>query len=341
MMRPFQSVRQVIAVTFGVAWLLVCLAAVPGAYAQEPATPALPDPLTPAAVDALVSRLSDAEVRDLLLTELRSRAVAQADAMQSPDRLADGLTAKIGNTAAMLAAAIRESPAQAGAGLAAFRDYLFGIGRAGTAWLALVLGLAIALGLGADRAVTWRGAAPVRLPVRRDTGIAPLDVTVNATFALLSHMSRGVVGAVVAPAVGAAVVSAILPLREARVALAVLVWLVFIPRLGLELARLHRARTEPGDRAARLIPAGILLAAVLTGVGEVLTRVAVETGRQAQTQGAGFWLGTTVFALLAAMVWLSRAELGPTSRGESSFLGRTCVPLGSGPIDLLEAARPA
>lgn len=47
----------------------------------------------------------------------------------------------------------------------------------------------------------------------------------------------------------------------------------------------------------------------MTGLGEVLTWFAVETGRQAQTQGAGFGLGTMVYALLAAMVWFSRRKM--------------------------------
>lgn len=312
MMKLLRFLRHVACAALGVV-LLLCGTVV----AMADTAPALPDPLTPAAVDALVSRLSDAQVRDLLLTELGRQAAAQP--APAPASFIDSFSARIGDAAATLATTIRESPAGAQAAIAALRDYIAGLGGAGAAGLAAALALAIALGYVADRAVTGRLTMPVRLPA------LPNAPDMRVTLGPLRHLSGGVLGAFVAFATGAAVASAILPAREARVALAVLVWLVFVPRLALELMRLQTTGN-------RLLPAAVLLAAVLTGVGETLTRVAIETGRTAQTRGAGFWLGTTVFALMAAVVWFSRGDLRARLGQEGgapggALLARTYLPL--------------
>lgn len=314
--------------SLGVAAAVLCLAAQSQALAQDAAAPALPDPLTPGAINALVSRLSDAEVRDLLLNELGARAQAEAAAGAATQGMAGGLSDRIGEVAARLVAAVRESPAQMDASLAAVSDYLAGLGRGGVGWLALVLVLALLAGYLADRAVVGRMAAPLSLPaLPQRRGPAPVHAAVAAVAAPLRYLSRGVLGAVLALAASLVVASALLAPREARVALSVLVWLVFIPRIGLEVAGIYRARS--GAEQTRLIPAGILIASVLTGAGEVLARVALETGKTAETQGAGFWLGTAVFALFALMVWSSRRALrAQLAEGQGpTLLARAYLPL--------------
>jgi moderate conductance mechanosensitive channel len=309
-----------------VAGFVLCLAAQSPTQAQDAAAPALPDPVTPAAVDGLVSRLSDAQVRDLLLTELGARAKAES-AGSSPESLAEGLSEKIGMVSARLALAVRESPAQMAASLAAVRDYLAGLGRGGVSWMVLALGLSLLAGFLADRAVAGRIAAPLSLPALPRVGPVPIPAAVAALTSPLRYLSRGILGGVVALAVSVAVASALLGPSEARVALSVLVWLVFVARIGLETARIHLALAGAGT--TRFVPAGILLAAVLTGAGEVLARIAIESGRASATQGAGFWLGTAVFALLAMLVWSSRRTLrAQVAEGHGpSLIARAYLPL--------------
>ncbi|HMS94357.1 MAG TPA: mechanosensitive ion channel family protein [Tabrizicola sp.] len=310
-----------------VASIVLCLVALSPAFAQDSAAPQLPDPLTPAAVDALVSRLSDAQVRDLLLTELGSRAKAEAAAGSAPESLAAGLSDKIAMISARLAAAVRDSPAQMKASLTIVRDYLAGLGRGGVGWLASALGLALLAGYLANRAVVGRDAAAPTLPALQRRGPVPVSAAVAALSAPLRHLSLGVLGAVVSLAVSVAVASSLLDPREARVALSVLVWLVFVPRIGLEMVRIQSARANAG--VPKFVPAGVVIAAVLTGAGEVLSRISIEAGHAASTQGAGFWLGTAVFALLAVMVWSSRHSLQARvaeGHGKSLF-ARAYLPL--------------
>lgn len=259
----------------------------------------------------MVSRLTDQEVRDLLLSELGARAAAAEPAAPPADSVA-GLSERLNTLASELGTAVRESPAHARAAFVACRDYLAELGSRGTAWLAAALLIALILGHLADRVLAGKVVPPVTLSTLPGVGAVAVPSAVAALVAPLRHLSHEIIGAVVALAVSAAAAAFLLPPRETRVALTVLVWLVFVPRLGLELARLLTRSQPAGARSARLFPAGILLASVLAGIAETLWRIAVETGRQEQTQGAGFWVNTIVFLLLAAMVWASRPVLRDT-----------------------------
>lgn len=303
--------------------------------AQDGDRPTSAELRSPAAVDAMVSRLTDQEVRDLLLSELGARATA-AQSAAPPAGSVDGLSQQLSAIAAELVTAVQESPLHAKAAVVACHDYLAGLGGRGSAWLATALLIALIFGHLADWALASKVVPEVTLPALPGVGAVAVPSAVAALVAPLRHLSHEIIGAVVALAVSAAVAAFLLPPRETRVVLTVLVWLVCVPRLGLEMARVLNRSQPLGSRSARLFPTGIFLAAVLAGIAETLWRIAVETGREVQTQGAGFWVNTVVFLLLAAMVWSSRPVLRDTMGNGTAGNG-----MAGQPRTLFERAYPA
>lgn len=306
-----------LAVLVRLAGLSLMLAMLPMAAGAESATTTLPDPLTPAATEALVARLSDNEVRDLLLSELGARAAAEAQsAPLGHFASVEATTAELSRFIAQVTDAIGESPQHARVVVGLIGDYLAGLGTAGGARFLGALVLAVALGFGADRLYarrlgSWQAARGVATADRGAGPPFPSSVPI-----LTRRLLRDSAGAVLALAVGAVVVVAILPEREARVAMTVLIWLLFLPHLVFEVLRFFLSPRQPGlrladldDATARFFMYGLILVAVVLGVGETLTRVAVEVGGGQLTQGAGFWLSTVIYLLLIAIVVIGRRGL--------------------------------
>ncbi|MGQ0567246.1 MAG: mechanosensitive ion channel family protein [Gemmobacter sp.] len=299
------------------------------ARAQEAPTQPLPDRLTPAAVEAMVARLSDTEVRGILLSELGARAEAVATSAAAPrPSIIDATTDQIRRVILQTSSAISDSPANAAAVVLALRTFLTDLGRTGAVLFLATLVCAIGLGLAIDRhysrrMVAWQSARGV--PTAESAVVPPFPASI---LVLLRRFLRDAAGGVLALAVRTLVVVAILPAGEARVALTILIWLVFVPRLLYDLLRFFLSPRRADlrlvsldDGAARFLTRGLVAAVVVFGIGQTFLRLAEEIGGGDLAHGAGFWLNTLVYVVLALVVLLGRTALRALVRGGTGAEG--------------------
>lgn len=288
------------------------------AHAQDSV---LPDPLTPQAVEGMVARLSDAEVRDILLSELGARAEAAATgaAAVQPSVL-DTAAGQLRRVALRVTAAVRDSPDNAGAIVQAIRTFLADMGATGAALFVATLGAALLAGVAGERLYARRlGQASRDMPTVDSASIPPFPASVPVTA---RRFLRDITGSVLAVVTGGVIVAVVLPQREAVVALTILVWLVFVPKLLLAVLafflsprRADLRLVDLNDAEARALSRGLMLALMVFGAGQTFLRLAAEIGAEETAQGAGFWLQTLVYMVLAATVLLTRNTLRHLVRG--------------------------
>lgn len=290
------------------------------AHAQDTV---LPDPLTPQAVEGMVARLSDTEVRDILLSELGARAEAAATGKAAAQPyVLDAAAAQLRQVTLRVTAAVRDSPENAAAVVQAIRTFLADMGAAGAAVFVATLGAAILAGLAGERLYARRLAAwqaSRGMPMVDSASIPPFPASVPV---IGRRFLRDIAGSVLAVMTGAVIVAVALPPRESVVALTILVWLVFVPQLlhavlafFLSPRRADLRLVGLDDAEARALSRGLMLAVVVFGAGQTFLRLAAEIAARDTAQGAGFWLQTLVYLVLAATVVLTRDALRHLVRG--------------------------
>lgn len=309
---------------------LTCISAT--AFAQEGAkAPTLPDPLTPEAVDALVSRLSDTEVRELLLTELGQRAAATpAPVAATSGKSVNEFTKWLGVTTKTVMQAIINSPEKGSTHvLGSIYDYVDSLGSSGIAKLVASILAALALGWGLDKLYARRIAA-----IQAERGVVTADAASIPPFpgsvaVVARRLLRDIGGAIIAFVAAAIFLSVLLPERETRIALAIVIWLIFIPRLVRELLRFFLSPHRPDlrlvnldDRTAKFLTRWLVGITVVFGISETLMRIAEEIKGPAIVQGSGFWLSTIVYALLVLVVILARDGLRQLVRSGGDAMPR-------------------
>lgn len=310
-----------------VALALVMLPIAP-ARAQESggSTATLPDPLTPDAIQALVSRLSDREVRDLLLQELDARAEATTTEAVAQPSLANRIAQPLRIAAERIVQSAATAPEKSAALAAALDNYFQSLGSAGTLQLAAALAAALVVGIAIDRAYARRmGARAAMGPASSsDAPAIPSSIPFQAR-----RLLRDAGGALLALAVAAAMLGIWLPERETGVAMSVVLWLVFFPRLAWVVLHFFLSPDRPDQRllvtddwTARALTR--YLVGLLIGVGAMQTilHVAHEVGASETAQSVGFWFNVIIFVLLAVIFIVCRAGLRSIVRGRQTQLTR-------------------
>ncbi len=300
----------VLSVAFG---LIATFAAVAQTQDAAPAEVTLPDPLTQPQIDGLVSRLSDKEVRDLLLQELGNRAETPPEIVPRPDALVDHLATNLRIIIARVETAVTTSPENLAAIRAAIGKYLEMLGPGGAAQFGGILLAAILAGLAVDllfSAWVLKAGARYLVPVSE----------VPAFPASLPHLARRLLkdagGALLALMTGALILAWLLPEREVRVGMNIVLWLFFFPRLAWAVLRFFLSPDLPAlrlvdtdDWTAKTLVHNLVGVLFVFGLIQTLLAVMQETGMAYSAIGMGFWINLLVFLWLGVTVIRCRAGL--------------------------------
>jgi small-conductance mechanosensitive channel len=292
------------------------------ALAQDAASDAvttLPETLTPAAIDATVSRLSDSEVRALLLQQLAAARTSTTEVAASPKPLAEALAVPMQRIVARLQDAVANSPQNAVAAIDAIKAYGRSLGPSGVAKLLFVLALSLVAGVVGEQ---FLGLWPSRwgkyhLPVNADMPAFPASIPY-----LARRLFHDVTGALISLFVAALVLVLMLPERETRVAMCVVLWLFFFPRIAwvvlqffLSPNRPERRLVNTDQRTAQILFRSLMGVLLVVGMIQSVRLVMVEVGAQDSALAIGFWLNLLVFLWLAVIVIRCRDGLKQIVRG--------------------------
>ncbi|MGL6209242.1 MAG: mechanosensitive ion channel family protein [Paracoccaceae bacterium] len=291
--------------------------------AQDAAAPALPDPLTPEAVQSLVARLSDSEVRELLLQELDARATSVKAAVPVPaPEFVESVPGQAKRIWSQIVQGVETSPANIRIIGNNLGDYFSKLGTANA--LAFIAVVIAALGIGAAADAVIAGMVN-RWAVGRGLAPAPGEPT-PAFPASIPFLARRLLfdmsGAVLSLMAATVVMALVLPEREARVGITIALWLVFLPRIMLDLLRFFLSPHRPDlrlvgidDATARFFVTGIVGVAFLFGLNETVLRVTLEVGSESSLLRSGFFTNTLIYFLLAFIFFVARKGLRQIIRG--------------------------
>ncbi|MBN2629914.1 MAG: mechanosensitive ion channel family protein [Rhodobacteraceae bacterium] len=292
------------------------------ALAQEPApvgVTTLPDPLTPAAIDAMVSRLSDSEVRALLLQQLATVSALPSETGPPPKPLAEAIAVPMQRIAERLQEAVANSPQNAVAALHAVQEYGRSLGPGGVVHLLLVLAVALVAGaLGEFLLGLWSS--------RRGKNHISANADIPTFPASIPYLARrlfhDLAGALISLVVAALVLALMLPERETRVAMSVVLWQFFFPRIAWVVLRFFLSPNRPelrlvnaDQRTAQILFRSLVAVLLVVGIIQSVRLVMVEVGAEDSALAIGFWVNLLVFLWLALIVIRCRDGLRQIVRG--------------------------
>ncbi len=292
---------------------IATFAAVAQTQDAAPAEVTLPDPLTQPQIDGLVSRLSDKEVRDLLLQELGNRAETPPESVPRPAALVDHIAFNLRLIIARVETAVTTSPDNLAAILAAIGKYLEILGPSGAVQLGGILLAAILAGLAVDLLFS---AWVLKAGARHLVPVSQAPVFPGSLPLLARRLLKDAGGALLALIAGAVILALLLPEREVRVGMTVVLWLFFFPRLAWAVLRFFLSPDLPAlrlvdtdDWTARTLVYNLVGVLLVFGLIQTMLAVMQEVGMAYSTIGLGFWINLLVFFWLGVTVIRCRAGL--------------------------------
>lgn len=292
------------------------------ALAQEPAhdaVTALPDPLTPTAIDAMVCRLSDSEVRALLLQQLGAVSTSTTEVGASPKPLAEALAVPMRRIVLRLQDAVANSPQNAVAAMAAIKEYGRSLGPGGAAHLLFVLALSLVAGVAGDLLLGLWSSRRSKHHISANTLIPAFPASIPY---LARRLFNDVAGALISLFVATLLLVLMLPERETRVAMSVVLWLFFFPRIAWVVLGFFLSPNRPelrlvntDQRTARILFRSLMGVLLVVGMIQSVRLVMVEVGAEETALAIGFWVNLLVFVWLALIVIRCRDGLQQIVRG--------------------------
>lgn len=281
----------------------------------EAAVPPLPEPMTEAAVNALISRLSDTQVRQLLLDQLNTQTVPEAEAAAD---LSDFFYHATTGALNQIKTAIERIPLMLTSQVKAFANFGNFLGADGLLRLAGYILLSVAGALVVEMIFRRATSKWIKLPE-----VAEANPTLRQTlFRLFARLTSQV--AAVGVFVFAAHTITIYAAPEFYHPFMLLVgpMLIGLPRLALAVARFFMA---PDNQAYRIVYADDKTAKAMTfhtfwfafliGFGYVIIPFNMANGVSIGETRLGFWITLSVFLYAAIIIWRYRAGLVMMMRG--------------------------
>lgn len=278
----------------------------------------LPDPLTPEAIREMVSRLSDEEVRQMLLQRLDAVAEQQGQAAASGVSVLQIVTDSAVGVYGAVEDAVLRVPLL-GSGLQkGFGNFIGDVGWTGMfmllATLAGVLLVALAAEYLINRATrTWRDQIEQQSEPQ----------SLGETLSLLGRrFLLDMLGLITFFVVGRTIGSFFIPPAAAPLAMAIILYMVAIPRLVAAFSRFLLAPYKSelrlictDDWSARYLHRSQIGLAILVGASIFIVGFMARNGVPMGETRLGFWLNTAIFVWLGVITVRARSGLVMMARG--------------------------